>query len=150
MNLPALTKNKVLVPVTDLTKEFVTQLELVDRDITQAQLLQLDYSWRFIITYNALAGLARLVIMLQGYKSTGLYGNSVSIDLMVHFANTKLSLPKKEYLTQIRKRRNELTYKQNAKVSDEELEFLIGLVLRLYDEIMDKSWRRAWRGASLF
>jgi hypothetical protein len=146
MNLPALTKNKVLVPVTDLTKEFVTQLELVDRDITQAQLLQLDYSWRFIIAYNALAGLARLVIMLQGYKSTGLYGNSVSIDLMVHFANTKLSLPKKEYLTNIRKRRNELTYRQNTEVREEELEFIIDLVLRLYDEIMEKSWR----GASLF
>lgn len=138
MNLPALTKNKVLVPVTDVTEEFVTQLELIDRDISQAQLLHLDNSWRFIIAYNALAGLARLVIMLQGYKSTGMYGNSVSIDLMVHFASSKLSLPKKEFLIKIRKRRNELAYKRNVEVSNEELALLLDLVLRLYDEILDR------------
>ena len=106
MNIEALKRNRVLLPVQEMQREFCQQLEIVDRDITQAQNQSIDKAWRYIMTYHAFAGLARMVILMNGYRTSGLYGNKLAIDLMVHYSGQDLILPTRDELIKIRKRRN--------------------------------------------
>ena len=141
MNLTALMKNKVVQPVSEIKDDYERQLELIVRDLQQAKIETHDPAWRYVMGFNALAGLSRLVLLLQGLKATGLYGTSVSINLMVHFANSKLSLPPKDDLIRMRNRRNELMYRNAVSPEKEEIEELIAIVEKIYSILLVSPWR---------
>jgi hypothetical protein len=119
VNLDSLIRKKIIGPLNCREKEFLLLHELVDRDLSLALNPSLDRSWRFIIAYNALAGMGRLVIIQHGYRKTGKYGNTASLDLLIHFGhNNKYQLPEKVLITQWRKRRNQLVYNKLTDVSE--------------------------------
>ena len=141
MKLDALIKNKVIQPTLVATEDFERQMKLIERDLREAKNDKIGPAWRYIIAFNALAGMSRLVLLLQGLKSTGLYGTSVSINLMVHFANTKLNLPSKDVLDQFRARRNDFMYRVAGEPDEGELEALVSLVDEIYSKILASPWR---------
>lgn len=106
--------------------EIAGLLELVERDIKNAEVEELSPDWRFAIAYNAALNLCTIALYVAGYRTVPSKGG--------HHYITIAALPetmgpeqkkRSKYLNACRNKRHNSTYDNISLIEDEEVEELL-------------------------
>ena len=134
MSLADWAKNSWLRSHKSTKEEIGNLLEIVERDLKDANAKGLSDDWKFGIAYNAALKLCTILLHSSGYrpeKNLAHYRTLQSLPLILgdkHKANA-------DYLDACRKKRNETEYDFAGNVSEDEVQELLDFCQELKSEV---------------
>ena len=138
MNLNDWLNNGWLKPHQTSKEEIQNLLQIVERDLSDAQITDISNDWRFAIAYNAALQICTIALYCKGYKvSRGQsehYRTIQSLPLTMGDEYTDI----KDYLNNCRAKRNISDYDMSGTVSRAEVNELLKVASQMYDKI--KVW----------
>ena len=140
MTLNSWLENGWLRPHKTSEQEVRGILELVERDLTDASMVEISKDWRFNIAYNAGLQLATLVLYAAGYRTGRGESKHYRIIQALPLVLGQGFSATRDYLDNCRRKRNISEYDAAGTISQKEAEDLLQMVLGFKVEVED--WLR--------
>ena len=121
-------------------KEVAELLEVADRDLADAAVLQLSADRRFATGYNAALALATIALHAGGYRATGVGHHWVTYQALSDIMGPEQQA-RQDYFDHCRGRRNTADYDRAGVVAESEVRELLAEVTAFRREVLD--WLRA-------
>lgn len=116
-------------------REIMELLRIVERDLAQCRLLGLDRDWQLGIAYNAALQLATAALLACGYRTKGEAHHYRVIQSLAYTIDLEPELI--DQLDGFRKIRNVSDYERAGAVSDQQVQEMFALALRLQITVTD-------------
>lgn len=113
-------------------------LELVARDIKNAEVENLSPDWRFAIAYNAGLNLCTIALHISGYRTVPSKGGHhyITIAALPETMGVEQKIRSK-ILNSCRSKRNDSTYDAISLITEEEVDELLGEVKQFRNDMLD-------------
>ena len=122
-------------------QEINNLLEIVERDIKDADYRKVSPDWRFGIAYNAALKLCTILLYAEGFRPERNLAHYRTIQSMPLILGTNKE-EDANYLDTCRVKRNTLEYDYAGGVSHEEADELLDFVSELKKEVVDWIWNK--------
>jgi uncharacterized protein (UPF0332 family) len=135
MSLEQWAKNGWLRPHKPSAREISDLLEIVDRDLKDAQ-GNISADWKFGIAYNAALKLCTILLHCSGYRpeqKLGHYRTLTALPLILG----PVRKDDADYLDACRAKRNTVEYDSVGEATDEDAKELIAFVKQLRKDVLD-------------
>jgi len=141
MSLQDWLNNKWIKKHTSSAQEINNLLEIVERDIKDADYRQVSPDWRFGIAYNAALKLCTILLYAEGFRPERNLAHYRTIQSMPLILGTDKENDA-TYLNTCRTKRNTLEYDYAGGIAHEEADELLDFVSELKKDVIDWIWKK--------
>ncbi len=141
MSLQDWLNNRWIRKHTSSAQEINNLLEIVERDIKDADYRQVSPDWRFGIAYNAALKLCTILLYAEGFRPERNLAHYRTIQSMPLILGTDKE-EDANYLDTCRTKRNTLEYDYAGGVSHEEADELLDFVSELKKNVINWIWKQ--------
>lgn len=118
-------------------KEIQSLFRVIDRDISDAQVVGTSADRRFATAYNAALQLATIVLLASGYRVTAGQGHHFVTISSLPFTMGKSAAARMKYLNVCRQARNKTDYDRAGVTEEEEVEDLLAEIVQFRQDVLD-------------
>ena len=116
-------------------REIRDLLDIVDRDLRDAEVNAISADWRFGIAYNGALKLCTILLYTQGFRSGAGSHHMQTIAAMPHIAGLRTQADA-DYLNACRRKRNIVEYDYTGGATDREADELIEFTRNFREEVV--------------